>query len=945
MSAPSIRWFHFSDFHTGKDDYGQRRLFEQLLDYVAQRLAQGFVPDLIFLTGDIANKGQRAEYELFTDNFYLPLLELLGGGWQGRIYAIPGNHDVNRNEARAVRRYDVLADVPYFLDPSDAGLIERSPLLTRFAEYIGAGFGLADPHWLVSPRGFASDIIRTESANVGVLSLNTAWLSGSDDDRHHMTPGKSIVDEGLKSIAPSDVKIVLGHHPIDWFSDSEIEPITALFAKNEVLYLHGHLHRGKMRQISGAGFQFHSLQTGAAFQARESDKWVNGFLECELDTDSRRLQSQALQWSRDDQEWKVDMSAFPNQFRESDKFVFQLGAIKSHSEADNGQKERELKAHTPVQSPHGWDWIDASFIALAAASANDASMSQFFDGGQPGWGEVGSKRVKARQVVSSISGSLLEPVSSERPRVALIIGAAGEGKTTALMQVVDCIANSDSPPAILWHTNTESPLQRAQLLELAANGQRILIASDDAEVIASEVFEASKLLHLQKDSNVSFVLACRDTDWINDRCHMLPWRQQTEFVVSEVKGVSIADAAAIIDSWAGLGPTAMGKLQGLDNETAVKRLVAEAETSKENSGKSLLGALLRVKYGSDLKEHIWNLLLRLNERKLSGFTLLDAFLYIAVMDSMNLTFLSKSVLAETLGITRSELARQVLGPLGREAAASASGIHVFTRHQAIAESAVQLATDRLYEDVDEHLISLAEAALRRAKSEYVPELREWRFLSTTIFDHGKHELGIRLGEAVLRADPTNSFLVVNLSRMYRDVGRADLSRLLFHQLSRPERGLSRTLFSEWSVVEGAVGNDAMNAYLAGIALSDQVKSGNMSRERHDFVYGIAALLWAVKFMIENHGYSEASEAHIALAVMLNRIKPPEMKLIDSVAQIVEEILSGCNLTLSPDEATGFLKKVVDLGWTRREDDFALWIPNVDELTFTRFQRAYAQSLT
>ena len=33
-SSRHIRWLHISDFHTGKDEYGQRRLFKYILTYI-----------------------------------------------------------------------------------------------------------------------------------------------------------------------------------------------------------------------------------------------------------------------------------------------------------------------------------------------------------------------------------------------------------------------------------------------------------------------------------------------------------------------------------------------------------------------------------------------------------------------------------------------------------------------------------------------------------------------------------------------------------------------------------------------------------------------------------------------------------------------------------------------------------------------------------------------
>lgn len=56
-SKKVVRWIHLSDFHVGKDGYGQRKLFKYILDHLHERIASGQAPDMVFITGDIANKG------------------------------------------------------------------------------------------------------------------------------------------------------------------------------------------------------------------------------------------------------------------------------------------------------------------------------------------------------------------------------------------------------------------------------------------------------------------------------------------------------------------------------------------------------------------------------------------------------------------------------------------------------------------------------------------------------------------------------------------------------------------------------------------------------------------------------------------------------------------------------------------------------------------------
>ena len=83
----TVRWLHLSDFHVGMDNYGQRKLFEQICGHVKETVASGAIPDLVFLTGDLANRGANTEYAEFFELMLAPLLDALGGPlWAGKIF-------------------------------------------------------------------------------------------------------------------------------------------------------------------------------------------------------------------------------------------------------------------------------------------------------------------------------------------------------------------------------------------------------------------------------------------------------------------------------------------------------------------------------------------------------------------------------------------------------------------------------------------------------------------------------------------------------------------------------------------------------------------------------------------------------------------------------------------------------------------------------------------
>jgi calcineurin-like phosphoesterase family protein len=327
VSSVPIRWLHLSDFHVGKDEYGQRQLFTYILSNIKDKVRAGRGPDIVFITGDIANKGQASEYKKFFEGFFSQMLTFLSDEARRRIFVIPGNHDVNRSRSAAVQRYGILSSIPQFFDPTKYGLAQRKPLLSRFQAYSKSQihqYTAADGQWLFSPIGAYTSTIEIREHRLGILGLNTAWLSGSDSDQHQLTPGKAILETELAALTDCDTRIVLGHHPIDWFLQEEIQPIRSLLGKSNAIYLHGHLHKNYVGQEIGAGYPFLTLEAGASFQAREDEQWVNRILWCDFYPKERNIWAEPLRWSKDHQEWSIDGTAFPERYRQKDRWILPL---------------------------------------------------------------------------------------------------------------------------------------------------------------------------------------------------------------------------------------------------------------------------------------------------------------------------------------------------------------------------------------------------------------------------------------------------------------------------------------------------------------------------------------------------------------------------------------------------------------------------------------------
>jgi len=61
MADDRLTWLHCSDLHVGKDGIAQERLLGKIVEHVRERVASGLVPDLVLITGDLANRGVNPE--------------------------------------------------------------------------------------------------------------------------------------------------------------------------------------------------------------------------------------------------------------------------------------------------------------------------------------------------------------------------------------------------------------------------------------------------------------------------------------------------------------------------------------------------------------------------------------------------------------------------------------------------------------------------------------------------------------------------------------------------------------------------------------------------------------------------------------------------------------------------------------------------------------------
>ena len=954
--ADTIRWLHLSDFHVGKDKYGQEQFFKEILKSVREKVKAGQAPDMVFITGDIANMGKPDEYKLFHEKFFLSLMAELG--YSDNIFLIPGNHDVDRSKAKFAAHYDVLSTTAQSFDASMEGAEHRDSLRPRFEAYIGAAMNnriAVKSTWLSSPEGTYTHILTIRGHRIGILGINTAWLSLGDEDRHKMTPGKFLVQAGLEKLeeAGCETKIVLGHHPIDWYTDDDIEPIRSRLGQNNAIYLHGHLHRTSGRHEEGGGHPFLTIQAGASFQAREDERWVNQILWCELNYTKKRIEVEPLRWSGTHQQWIVNTDAFPPPAQKPNALRWLLrlpGDTPGESNIDEDMPDL----------PGEWIYVDRQFLEQEShKKPNDEQVIRFFDGSDPSWQTILSPKLQSLSMATSLVQTLEQARLKGGPGVTVLLGPVGEGKTTILKQVVCQLIKNSTEWRVLWRDDEDTMTSLDFIWELPQiEGTTWLIVSDEASNIASKVHAIVSSLHKQERRDIQFLLCCRDTDWIAASADRLPWNRFTlHYEKKKLSGLSREDARKVVENWSHFGERGLGELSKMPQyslDKAVNRLEKAAQRNEPSKEGSFLGAMLDVRFGEGLKEHVKTILERLQQNTIRGGTLLEAFVYIAAFHSKNAELITREVLATKFDYEIGEVKTYITGPLGEEAPLSKSGEYILTRHARIAQATVEiLAEPPFHLDIDEkYIINLVLTIVQAYEDNptlFGEDIAKWRFLSSSIFnlhskERDKHkrneedrhnkELAVRLARALIKKYPNNGHYVVNLSQLLTRSGKPEQGADLFRTAKMPWK--DRAYYFAWGVSEGRAGNHALDAWLAAVSLADGTERNLPDHER--IKKSLTGLSTAFAKLFDKYKndkekrtvFISACAGATQLGLSLHYLDPKTLETLQEAQQKCKD--NGVDEKMSPSIAFHWLLEGIQAAWQYREADLE-GLTRGDQLTF------------
>jgi predicted phosphodiesterase len=227
---------------------------EMVLDALARDTAKlhrdGLVPTprALFVTGDIAFGGKPEQHE--KADIWLERVVASVGLRRSHIYAVPGNHDVDRDADKdrpTKRLLGLLRDGAEDIDEALQDARDRTLLENRMASYLAFTKGLGSPadlHWSVT-RDFGR-------LTLTVLGLNTALLAADSGDLGKLRLGKEQLAR-LTDTTEDQLTLVLTHHPFaeGWLRDEKAA--RDWIEQRADIHLCGHTHDAEAAARRTAG--------------------------------------------------------------------------------------------------------------------------------------------------------------------------------------------------------------------------------------------------------------------------------------------------------------------------------------------------------------------------------------------------------------------------------------------------------------------------------------------------------------------------------------------------------------------------------------------------------------------------------------------------------------------------------------------------------------------
>lgn len=277
----SISWLHISDFHfrsTG-DEFSQDQACQALLESISRVAYQSEVDfAFVVVTGDIAFSGQPAEY--IKARVFLDKLVRIIDINPSCFYFVPGNHDVDRSlQELAYHGGRTQINSPARVDDYLADVIRIAPLLERQSAFWSFVNDFTDGQQRTNTEDGLGYVAKLDidQPTICLLGLNSAWLSGIDDEKSNLVIGERHIINAIDTMCELNPHFViaLAHHSVTCLTEWDATSCHTHLLPAVDLYLRGHLHTPRVSLSSSPEAPCVEIAAGASHASRFHDNSYN----------------------------------------------------------------------------------------------------------------------------------------------------------------------------------------------------------------------------------------------------------------------------------------------------------------------------------------------------------------------------------------------------------------------------------------------------------------------------------------------------------------------------------------------------------------------------------------------------------------------------------------------------------------------------------------------
>ncbi|ACF44538.1 SUMF1/EgtB/PvdO family nonheme iron enzyme [Pelodictyon phaeoclathratiforme] len=447
----ALTWLHVSDFHLSPlGSYDVNQVLKALVESVERfRQTTEWKPDLIFATGDIAGKGDVAIFKGGDDapatKFFDKLLQAAGQGRE-RLFIVPGNHDVERDQGLVPPTFQTEVDINNYFEKSKRYHFLK---LQAFSEWYNDYFEAVKPERTFPDKSTCELIPYTlrkndDEVSLKLLLINSAlFCEDASKDIGKLCIGRFCLNPLIEQLESErkkgDLSLVIAmiHHPFFVLHTLESIALKNVLSSQVDILLNGHLHQTEVNFG-----ELVELGSGAAYFSANSSK---NAMYCRFD--GKKIEVYPICYYEKSSQWSDD----PNVFYKTKEATRSFEILRlRNSAAPDPVVTTETNGHP--ENKYGTSYQEFLIAALdhvlpTAVQGFSAKVSQIFvslslsDTWQSE--ERYSPETKVYDRQKEVDGFTAEAVmraAFKKNRLLLVIGDPGQGKTTLLQHyALSCI--------------------------------------------------------------------------------------------------------------------------------------------------------------------------------------------------------------------------------------------------------------------------------------------------------------------------------------------------------------------------------------------------------------------------------------------------------------------------------------------------------------------------